>query len=81
MVGEQVFVVLNYRYNHGLQTIITTNYGLKALAERMVTATKDKDSGNDVQCRRIPSRICGMCHISWSEGGTFGCKGREAIWS
>ena len=29
-----------YRSNHKLQTIITSNYGLTALAERMTAATK-----------------------------------------
>jgi len=70
-VGEQVFAILNYRYSHGLQTIITTNYGLKALAERMVMSGKDRDSGNDVQSRRILSRICGMCHIVEVRGRDF----------
>ena len=60
-----------YRYNHGLQTIITANYGLKALAERMVMSGKDRDSGNDVQSRRILSRICGMCHIVEIRGKDF----------
>ena len=60
-VGEQVFAILNYRSNHELQTIITSNYGLTALAKRMTTATKG--TGDDVQSQRILSRICGMCHI------------------
>ena len=60
-VGEQVFAILNYRSSHELQTIITSNYGLTALAKRMTTATKG--TGDDVQSQRILSRICGMCHI------------------
>ncbi len=28
-----------------------------SLAERMVTASKDKDSVNDVQCRRIQDNV------------------------
>ena len=44
-VGEQVFAILNYRSTHELQTIITSNYGLEALAGRMVASSKDRDSG------------------------------------
>ena len=62
-VGEQVFAILNYRSNHELQTIITSNYGLAVLAERMMVAVKDRDAEGDVQSQRILSRICGMCHI------------------
>ena len=68
-VGEQVFAVLNYRSNHEPQTIITSNYGLMALAERMTAATKG--TGDDVQSQRILSRICGMCHIVEVKGRDF----------
>ena len=70
-VGEQVFAILNYRSTHELQTIITSNYGLTALAERMTAATKGKDSGDDVQSQRILSRICGMCYIVEVGGRDF----------
>ncbi len=60
-IGEQVFAILNYRFNHELQTIIASNYGLTALAERMTAATKG--TGDDVQSQRILSRIC-----FWMEG-------------
>ena len=73
-VGEQVFAILNYRSNHELQTIITSNYGLTALAERMITATKG--TGDDVQSQRILSRICEMCYIVEVGGGDFRMKGR-----
>ena len=68
-VGEQVFAILNYRFNHELQTIIASNYGLTALAERMTAATKG--TGDDVQSQRILSRICGMCHIVEVRGRKF----------
>ena len=73
-VGEQVFAILNYRSNHELQTIITSNYGLTALAERMTAATKGKKSGDDVQSQRVLSRICGMCYIVEGGGGIFGWR-------
>ena len=68
-VVEQVFAILNYRSNHELQTIITSNYGLMALAERMTATTKG--TGDDVQSQRILSRICGMCHIVEVKGRDF----------
>ena len=74
-VAEQVFSVINYRYNHDLQTIITTNYGLKALAGRMATAIKGKDSEGDVQSKRIISRICEMCYIVEVGGRDFRMRG------
>ena len=74
-VSEQVFAIINYRYNHRLQTIITTNYGLKALSKRMTAVTKGKDSGNDVQSQRILSRICGMCHVVEVSGRDFRMRG------
>ena len=70
-MGEQVFAVLNYRLNHELQTIITSNYGLTALAGRMPAATKGRDSRDDVQSQRILSRICGMCYIVEVGGGDY----------
>ncbi|MBR4696040.1 MAG: ATP-binding protein [Selenomonadaceae bacterium] len=75
-VGEQVFAILNYRSNHELQTIITSNYGLTVLAERMMVDTKGKESGDNVQSQRILSRICGMCYIVEVGGGDFRMEGR-----
>ena len=74
-VGEQVFAILNYRSNHCLQTIITSNYGLNALAGRMATSGKDRDSGDDVQSQRVLSRICGMCYIVEVGGRDYRMKG------
>lgn len=62
-VGEQVFSIVNYRSNHELQTIITTNYGLKELDERMRLTGRNGAICGDVQSHRILSRICGMCYI------------------
>ncbi|MBQ1648626.1 MAG: hypothetical protein II047_09280 [Bacteroidales bacterium] len=70
-VGEQVFAMINYRSQNSLQTIITTNYGLNALAGRMATGIKDKDSDDAAQSKRILSRICGMCYIVEVRGRDF----------
>ena len=76
-VGEQVFAILNYRSNHELQTIITSNYGLTVLAERMTVDTKGKDHSDDAQSQRILSRICGMCYIVEVGGGDFRMEGQS----
>jgi len=73
--SEQVFAILNYRSNHELQTIITSNYGLAVLAERMMVAVKDRDAEGDVQSQRILSRICGMCYIVEVGGGDYRMEG------
>ena len=70
-VSEQVFAILNYRSNHELQTIITSNYSLKGLAERMVLTGKNGTSTDDLQGRRILSRICGMSYVVEVQGKDF----------
>lgn len=57
-VGEQLFCLLNHRYNGGLQTIITSNYSPDALRDRLSMTCAD-----DTHARRIVSRICGMCQV------------------
>ena len=59
-VGEQLFCLLNYRYNSQLQTIITTNYSTTELAERLTIYNK-QGQADDTQAQRILSRIYGMC--------------------
>lgn len=61
-VGEQLFCLLNHRYNEGLQTIITSNYDPESIAARLVC--KDDDGvEDDSQARRIMSRVFGMCEM------------------
>ena len=73
-VGEQVFAIVNYRSNHELQTIITSNYGLKELSERMMATGKEGDS--ELQSRRILSRICGMSYVVEVGGKDFRMQGK-----
>ncbi len=74
-VGEQVFSIVNYRSNHELQTIITTNYGLKELDERMRLTGRNGAICGDVQSHRILSRICGMCYIVELGGRDYRMEG------
>lgn len=59
-VGEQLFSLLNYRYNEKLQTIVTTNYDAEELSDRLTTRNKYGED-DDTQAQRILSRIYGMC--------------------
>lgn len=62
-VGSQIFRILDYRLNHSLQTIITSNYSPTEIAKRL--ASNDHD---DVQGRRIMSRIYGLCKVAKIDG-------------
>lgn len=62
-VGAQMFHILDYRLNHKLQTIITSNYSPTEIAKRI--AVNDHD---DVQGRRIMSRIYGLCKVAKIDG-------------
>ncbi len=76
-VGEQLFCLLNYRYNSQLQTIITTNYSTTELAERLTIYNK-QGQADDAQAQRILSRIYGMCERvylggkDWRQTGNAG---------
>ena len=61
-VGEQLFCLLNHRYNEGLQTIITSNYDPESIAARLV-CRDDDGAEDDSQARRIMSRVFGMCEM------------------
>ena len=56
-VGEELFGIVNHRYNECLPTLITSNYGGKELVEHL----KDPQTGDSVAGERIVSRIYGMC--------------------
>jgi hypothetical protein len=59
------FVVFDYKHS-----IITSNYGLTTLAERMTTTAKG--IGDDVQHQRILSRICCARSAARAFGGRDG---------
>lgn len=62
-VGSQLFSILDYRLNHNLQTIITSNYSPQDVARRL--AVNDTD---DMQGRRLLSRIHGLCSVVRIDG-------------
>ena len=73
-VGEQLFCLLNHRYNEGLQTIITSNYEPETITIRLASVDK-AGRMDDTHARRIMSRIFGMCEMvnvggrDWRKGG------------
>lgn len=60
-VGEQLFCILNYRYNEKLQTVVTSNYDSVEIIKHMATVDRSGKVIDDIQGQRIMSRICGMC--------------------
>lgn len=73
-VGEQLFAIINYRYNERLQTIVTTNYKSGELMERMTLTTKTGQA-DDMQGQRIMSRIYGMCERVGLYGSDYRTRG------
>ena len=57
---SMLFGIVNYRYNEGLQTIITSNYALGGIYERLNDPTNDKVG---IQGKRIASRLKQMCGV------------------
>lgn len=62
-VSETLFSLINARMNNELQTIITSNYALDKLAERLAIRGKNGQVEDDIPGKRIVSRIMGMCYI------------------
>ena len=60
-VGEQLFCIVNHRYNQNLQTIVTSNYSPKEILKHMATRDQKGNIIDDMQAQRILSRIYGMC--------------------
>jgi len=60
-VGEQLFCILNHRYNEKLQTIVTSNYSPDDIIGRMATVDRAGRIIDDMQGQRIMSRLYGMC--------------------
>lgn len=60
-VGEQLFAIINYRYNEQLPTIITSNYDKREIMERMSIIDREGKVVDSMQGKRIMSRVFGMC--------------------
>ncbi len=62
-VSETLFSLINARMNSKLQTVITSNYSLDRLADRLAVRGKNGQIEDDVPGKRIVSRITEMCYV------------------
>ena len=74
-VGEQLFAIINHRYNEKLQTVITSNHSPDDIVEHMATVNRDGDIVDDMQGKRIVSRIFGMCEVIRLGGEDYRTRG------
>jgi len=77
-VSEQLFAIINHRYNEKLQTVITSNFDAKNIIRRMSIVDRAGNIIDDMQGERIMSRIFGMCQMVHLGGKDYRAKG-EAL--
>ena len=74
-VGEQLFCIVNHRYNECLQTVVTSNYNPTQIIRRMATVDRGGNVIDDMQGQRIMSRLYGMCERVEIKGADWRMKG------
>lgn len=74
-VGEQLFCIVNHRYNERLQTVVTSNYSPTQIIAHMATVDGRGNVIDDMQGQRIMSRIYGMCERVEIKGADWRMKG------
>ena len=74
-VGEQLFCIVNHRYNERLQTVVTSNYNPTQIIRRMATVDRGGNVIDDMQGQRIMSRIYEMCERVEIKGADWRMKG------
>ena len=74
-VGEQLFCIVNHRYNERLQTVVTSNYSPTEIIAHMATVNGKGEVIDDMQGQRIMSRIYGMCERVEIKGADWRMKG------
>lgn len=72
-VGEQLFNIVNHRYNGRLQTIVTSNYSPAEIIKRMSA------NGDDMQGQRIMSRLYDMCERVEIQGEDYRVKSKREV--
>lgn len=65
--ADRIFRIINGRYNANLPTVVTSNYDLKTLAERL-TPKRYAESGNYIDGQKITDRLAEMCVLCPLEG-------------
>jgi len=74
-VGEQLFCIVNHRYNEQLPTVVTSNYSPTQVIAHMATVDGRGNVIDDMQGQRIMSRIYGMCERVEIKGADWRMKG------
>ena len=74
-VGEQLFCIVNHRYNEMLPTVVTSNYSPTQVIAHMATVDRDGNVIDDMQGQRIMSRIYEMCERVEIWGKDYRMKG------
>ena len=74
-VGEQIFCIVNHRYNERLATVVTSNYSPTQVIRHMATVDGRGNVIDDMQGQRIMSRIYGMCERVEIRGADWRMKG------
>ena len=77
-VGEQLFCIVNHRYNEQLPTVVTSNYSPTQIIRHMATVDRDGNVIDDMQGQRIMSRIYGMCERVEVRGADWRMRGVTA---
>jgi DNA replication protein DnaC len=74
-VGEQLFCIVNHRYNERLATVVTSNYSPTQVIAHMATVDARGNVIDDLQGQRIMSRIYGMCERVEIRGADWRMRG------
>ena len=74
-VGEQLFCIVNHRYNEQLPTVVTSNYSPTQIIRHMATVDRGGNVIDDMQGQRIMSRIYGMCERVEVRGADWRMRG------
>ena len=74
-VGEQLFCIVNHRYNERLATVVTSNYSPTQVIAHMATVDSRGNVIDDMQGQRIMSRIYEMCERVEIRGKDYRMKG------
>ena len=74
-VGEQLFCIVNHRYNERLVTVVTSNYSPTQVIAHMATVDARGKVIDDLQGQRIMSRIYEMCERVEIRGADWRMRG------
>lgn len=67
---EQLFAILNARYDRDLPVVITTNYGGAELARRLTPAKQANGDADDTTAQAIVDRLRGTSNVVILQGGS-----------